>query len=336
MKLSSVIDFYYLDALKHEHNKEAVNHSNMENIDVRYTIQRDTLNSLFEKAVDSIADSFYAYAFVSSFGEARHVRNKAQGGRIPRDLKTSLSRSESYACAMEYNPFKSRVALEEVFSGCHWSSAYGGNAWHLIIRSLDLYHDERVITDYYTQETRTVNGKSIFIDNLIDLKHNGGSLFDKSGALDLSSIDCDINERDLMAFLDYKRDNNILDNPPSNFTDYLSIEVSGLLGLSLDSKDSLNVKLDNDNVMLKFGDRILGESGYERNIVMFTCYKCDQRGADSDSHYYRYDLYCEDCYNRIQARREERAERREWNKAARRLSSMFNRYNRIVIRGSQS
>jgi hypothetical protein len=339
MKLSSVFDFYYLSALSNKHN-QAVDHSDSENMDIRHAIKEDTLRSLSELATNCIADSFYAYAFVSAFGEARHVRNRANGGRIPRDLKCSISRNQAYDFALEYNPAESREVLASVFGDCSWHSAYGGDAWHKIARSMDLYHEVKIITDYYTGDTRVVNGKAIFIDHLIDLKHNGGSLFDKSGALDIAEIERDIAEGELMAFLDFKRDNDILSDlqVSTQYTQYLSREVADLLGLvdATDYRWSLRLKVDNEDVLSKFGDCVLGEYGYINHEPSVRCEGCCDQILESESYSHDGYYYCASCMRDLQNRREARAARRErkaWARASQNMRDTLNHFSNVAEGG---
>jgi hypothetical protein len=335
MELSSVIDFYFLSALKHAQSS-TVNKSNGENLDVKYMINKSRIDALYNQAVDGIADAFYAYAFISAYGEARHVRSRASGGRIPRDLNTAQGRNQSYESSLEYNPAESRGALISVFQDCDWLSAYGGEAWASIARSLDLYHETRTITDYYTGDKRVVNGKAVFIDHLIDLKHNGGNLFDKSGALDLSHINRDIDERDLMEFLNYKKYNDILNNPPSRYTDYLSAEVASLMGIDKPYRWAIENKCDNRDVMSAFGECVLGEYGYINHEPSVTCEGCCDQILESESYSHDGYYYCASCMRDLQNRREARAARRErkaWARASQNMRDTLNHFSNVAEGG---
>jgi hypothetical protein len=231
--MSSVIDWYVLGALR---ALPPSGKGNCETRDMKSDIFVSRVNYLYDELTNRLGDCFAAYVLYAATGEARHAWHRVNGDMINKFVIPYIGndRDTVMTNANKFEPVSLCETLESIFGQSGWSSAFGGRAWLAIVRSLDFYFNPPTIEkiDWVNGGIKTYGGDyTLFIDHLIDLKHNGGSLFNKSGALSRSKIHMDISEGSLMDFLDFKRNSSLLvDIKDSMFWSYLSKEVRNLLG----------------------------------------------------------------------------------------------------------
>jgi hypothetical protein len=173
--LTGVISFYCLEELK----IAEYNHSRAQQLllqDVT-TTQRTMINKMSRTMRD--------YLVISSAGEARHAMDNSHF--YLKNIPIGGSRNESYMTGIQFSLESLREALLNVFNPDvnKWSSAYGGKAWHNIVKASILYDNP-------------IMPKSVFLDHIVDLAHNGGCAFNKNVLLTLTS------SADFKAFLDAK------------------------------------------------------------------------------------------------------------------------------------
>jgi hypothetical protein len=299
MRLSDVVDFYMLQSLSYHMGQEAALSSEFlvrkyfkdstasimlagdpENIS-KMTRLALRVESLQAHVTSIVSIAFRDYCFLASCGEARHV-DGCSTGSAPEDLpRDNFSRSASIEYALNYDPMENASVLERVFNQS-WISSYGGRNWAQIAAAVKLYGID----------------KAILVDHVVDLKHNGGCLFNKSSALYRSDIELDISESTLMNFLDYKRDNDILRLHP-HYQQFLSEEVAVLVN------EYFRLRKINFRVKGKkaggfnhnpptFKNKVFSDNWVRRASVLI-CPNCNRSVPEDDSH----DGYCEDCYNEI-------------------------------------
>jgi len=290
MDISLVYDFYYLNAA--EYRMWTIKpRDDAENLDVRYWSLRRAVEGHLEKVIDVMADTFVAYAFMAAFGEARHAYDKASG-EAPCDLPSG-GRGSAYDSAIEYDLFASAPALIRVFDQ-NWESGYGGNAWKSISKAISLYK---------------VN-KTVFVDHIIDLKHNGGSLFDKDGVLERVHLNMDIGENTLMNFLDLKKNYDLLSNgiDDEKYYAHVSVDVRKLLEnfgkrngghiTFYHHRPDLCKKLSETCDLGMFGTDVLGSQGWEEISQESQCESCGSSYPSEDMYHTEGgDILCSDCYN---------------------------------------
>lgn len=153
----------------------------------------------FEDLKDRIIGIFTLYLFVTVVGESRHYSlycNDSDLLDLFQDLKKTLSidteRETTHISAQIWvydKPINKIIdilkKIEMLFNAPKWSKSYGGKKWADICRILILYLEGQ-ITDL------------IFIDQVFDLEHNCGCVFNKNK----SYIDQYNNIKD---FLNYKK-----------------------------------------------------------------------------------------------------------------------------------
>ena len=165
MLLSSVVDFYITEAVTSFHPE----------------FGNKAQEKLYDDAVEYFATlshdmalCFRDYLVMICLGEARHA------GRIAEwrweNIPDGESRNESYKFATKFDPAKTLPKLVELFSSDtnDWHGpGYGGGSWAKIARAAMNYGEWP---------------DAVFVDNVIDIAHNGGIAFDKyqvSGHMDL-------------------------------------------------------------------------------------------------------------------------------------------------------
>ena len=156
MLLSSIVDFYITEAVTAFHPE----------------FGNKAQEKLYDDAVEYFATlshdmalCFRDYLVMICLGEARHA------GRIAEwrweNIPDGESRSESYKFAVEFDPIKALPKLEELFSSDtnDWRGpGYGVSSWAKIARAAMNYGERP---------------DAVFVDNVIDIAHNGGIAFDK-------------------------------------------------------------------------------------------------------------------------------------------------------------
>jgi len=192
MLLSSIVDFYITEAVTSSHpefgNKAQ---EKLYNDAVEY----------FATLSHDMALCFRDYLVMICLGEARHAGMIAEWkwANVPDDK----SRGESYKFATKFDPIKTLPKLEELFSGDtnNWRGpGYGGNSWAKIVRAAMNYGDWP---------------DAVFVDNVIDIAHNGGIAFDKFEASRYMDLYLDF-YTELEDFLtDKSNTQNILTDLPS-------------------------------------------------------------------------------------------------------------------------
>lgn len=193
MTLDYFHDFYFLQALQANitmrvsANPELQFKKSVEKLkeDVELTIS---------KVIPNIALRVFVYLFAACLGEARHAGEAAAKSRwIP--VTRQHERSEIYTMIAEFAPSAENInALVNIFDQ-KWMSGYGGEAWKRIAEALHMYAKDPVA----------------FLDYVVDLEHNGGTVFNKSEAKYSIQFRTEYASGRFRRFLDYKFKHNILE-----------------------------------------------------------------------------------------------------------------------------
>lgn len=132
------------------------------------TFQFKAYTKNFEKA---FAKMLFDYTVFTCMGEARHARNHTRGRRAFPELEMNGSaggethRNLVYANASEYDPMDTLEKMYDTFNSVKWyDSSYGGKKWGKLAE---------IGRTYGTVSNR------VFIDSIVHLQHNSGSIFNK-------------------------------------------------------------------------------------------------------------------------------------------------------------
>jgi hypothetical protein len=208
MRLSAVIDLYYLEALSTIN--APVGHRAKENLANDIAYYKKTL------AID-YARSLHDYLFLICFGEARHGMHHIYGNGFFYPEIMYKDRKDVYSLARDYSPQKTFPMLGNLFLNNVWESSYGGAAWYNITQAALKYYDPSWTA-------------LVFIDHVIDICHNGGLAFDKDETAVYIPFIIDITPKDLNWFLTFKRDGDLLkDIPKLRLASKMSLKVRGML-----------------------------------------------------------------------------------------------------------
>jgi hypothetical protein len=91
----------------------------------------------------------------------------------------------------DYKPSAVIMALQTQFNEVEWThGGYGGRAWGGIVDCAATYYE--------------LDNLTAFIDHVLDVEHNGGSLFDKQEAAGFVGLYMDWKKADIHSFLDWK------------------------------------------------------------------------------------------------------------------------------------
>lgn len=196
MKLEHFHDFYYLEAIKAGiATRNAVNPENaFRHSTIKLT--EATQDAIFD-IVPNMALRTFVYLYAACFGEARHSRSEQARDSFLCEAGVS-GRKEAYLKVLDFEPTKRNITtLVNIFSQ-PWRGAFGGKAWYDIAEALNYYFKV---------------SPEAFIDHVIDLEHNCGTVFNKSDARYSIYFDVEYPGH-LREFLNYKFAKNILTQSP--------------------------------------------------------------------------------------------------------------------------
>ena len=131
-----------------------------------------TLRTIHQKYVNQLAGAFFDYISLACFGEARHAIKQAKKyihqicykWNHNDDQENIDIRNKSYQHALKFDPHIFLPTLAELFTNGEWKDSYGGQKWANIADAGSLYNSLP---------------NTVFIDHVVDLSHNGGSMFNK-------------------------------------------------------------------------------------------------------------------------------------------------------------
>jgi tetratricopeptide (TPR) repeat protein len=203
MTMKHFVDFYYLEALRAN-----IAMAKYANKDFQFRRAVEKLESDVETAFNSLTQTMalriYVYLWGAALGEAQYAHENCEY-----KIEEIDEGNFAYRHAFNFCPSEHNVNMVKDVFGQNWSSGgYGGDAWYQIVEGMELYGK---ITD------------AAFIDHTVDLEHNGGCVFNKTGAspFNMNCYTNDFDGSDLHYFLDVKFHNDIL-----NDTNHRRYEVS--------------------------------------------------------------------------------------------------------------
>ena len=178
-------------------------------------------NAIHRKYTDRLAGAFFDYIALASFGEARHAPSQAKCYILQicynwnrDDAQQNIhTRTESYKKALRFDPYRFLPVLSILFHDGQWKDAYGGKRWGDIAKAGMMYKEV---------------SSTVFVDYVVDLSHNGGSMFNKNILFQFYSGDSYIH------MLSMKRTFSILED--ANFLKTFSIAQNAKPFLKLAAK----------------------------------------------------------------------------------------------------
>lgn len=165
-----------------------------------------------ETVLPKIAQRTFMYLWASCIGEARHAaRPPAKSNFIPQ--LASLNRGACFEIATSYKPTIENInTVVQLFTKQSWRSAFGGANWGRIAKAC---------LNYYNSTPHE------FLDHVIDLEHNSGTVFSKEESDTLLSFRIKYHGG-FKYFMDWKFSSDILrDNPDAKF--YVTFRVGSFL-----------------------------------------------------------------------------------------------------------
>lgn len=148
--------------------------------------------TLLARICRPIADCLSDYMYLIGMGEARHAVGSDKLWYW-KDIPTADGRVGAYRFAVKYDPLKTLPQLIELFKQTLWPSNYGGARWANICDIALKYR------------TGTLS-PAVFIDFVADLKHNGGTQFNKTEVYGVMNFLPKFSTGNLSNFLTFKRD----------------------------------------------------------------------------------------------------------------------------------
>lgn len=208
--------------------------------------------NLLARISTPIADCLADYMYLICMGEARHAVGNSNlwcWSEIPK----ADGRIGAYKFAGEYDPLKTLPQLSELFGQSGWGGSYGGAKWKSIANIALSFRKGELAAPVY-------------IDHVADLKHNGGTQFNKSEASMVIPFELSWKSDyyKLDSFLTYKRDTtDYFANISRNYFRSLSLPVGRLV---IQYMQRLRLKPDNwearpviEYTPFKFGDKELAK-----------------------------------------------------------------------------
>ena len=177
-----------------------------------------------------MARTLFDYLSVAALGELRYAFTADNVKRIPIS-KLYMSKEQNgngayrekiYSESIYYDPKQFLVGAKKLFSESGWGNGYGGKKWATVCKKA---------LEYYTLSPIR------FIDNVIDLTHNNGLVYNKPAL-----VTCKYESAEsLLSFLDEK----------SNCKSFLEENIEHALILCDDCKEFLNRAVNLFDIKLK-------------------------------------------------------------------------------------
>lgn len=224
------------------------------------------LEEFAESFNSELANAMFDYLFLAAFGEGRHSANTIQ---IP---GMAGGRSSAYQEAIGYSPSKNLPILHDYFANYSWPDGYGGDAWGNICK---------IAISWY----KLPPGR--FIDSVVDLSHNNGTVFSKGILFDLAGTG------HYRAMLDRKFEASLIDWDETVVYPEVKCLVDRAMTLGIIpqmERESSEKRWLYEPIA--FGSKILSEP------QRFTCQECNQEisfwlSPDEDNE----EKYCTECYS---------------------------------------
>lgn len=152
-----------------------------------------------ERFIANIASRTFMYIWAAAVGEARHSRESLAETHYIEELRES-DRANVFSNITNFPPTPGNVqAICDVFNQ-NWGGSYGGAAWLNIAKAAKMFFEVPA---------------SVFLDHVIDLQHNNGTVFSKDEAQYLQfKLKYDPGSQYFNRFLDYKFKHDILKQNP--------------------------------------------------------------------------------------------------------------------------
>lgn len=169
---------------------------------------QEALHRKIKEARDDLADkmgrAFYEYLYLASFAEARHIDKLSSHDHAWyfEEMPQGGSRSAGTHEALNFDPKKCLPRMSDLFHNNPWGSGYGNESWGKICDAAYLYHKLPA---------------NVFVDHVIDLKHNNGLAFSKAPARKVAGLGkpMGIGGWSFYKFLDWKAEASLIyDTPP--------------------------------------------------------------------------------------------------------------------------
>lgn len=199
MNMMHFHDFYYLEAMR---AGMSMAKAAKPDAHFRRSFERleNDIENAFEELSERMAIHIWVYLWGACLGEAQYAR--AEGC----EMEIEEIRDASYGIAFDFFPSPENIEkVAFVFGQRGWSSGFGGKAWKQITEALHMYGNVP---------------NAAFIDHTVDLEHNGGCVFNKTGASPfyLDCYDDRYSTSNLKSFLDAKFSTDILRKKPLYIT----------------------------------------------------------------------------------------------------------------------
>jgi hypothetical protein len=209
MTLDYINDFYVLEALKVNIGMEI---SSDPKVEFKHSLTRllFDIERYASDFIPNIAYRIFVYLYAACLGEARHAANTMAESYFLKEMSCE-QRNQAFTSALEFAPNDQNIqAIVDIFSQ-GWRGSFGGRKWLKIAKALQMY---RHAPD------------AAFIDHVVDLQHNTGTIFNKSESDDILNFRVRYSG-DFLGFLDCKFRYNILKRPCGDM--YVTRKVAGFV-----------------------------------------------------------------------------------------------------------
>lgn len=197
MTLDYFNDFYFLEALKANISRKVAEKPILQ---FSHTIDKllEDIQEQTDTFLPNIALRTFTYLFAACVGEARHAKRDA--AEVLYIDETPKNRGEAFSMLYQFPPDEQNLkALSGIFEQ-KWAGSFGGKAWLQIARALEMYFKVP---------------HAAFLDHVIDLQHNNGTVFSKSEA---SQLKFEIHyEGHFSSFLEFKFNRDMLKDNPGQY-----------------------------------------------------------------------------------------------------------------------
>lgn len=282
MQMGHIVEFYLLEAMRAGLTRASD--------DVRWKHSFDKLESdienKFQSMSASIALRLYVYVWAASLGEARHAADRCE---YSINEICGKSRNTIFSESLHYFPTDENIKTVKECFDQSWGGSFGGAAWYRIVSALSLYESAGHVT---------------FIDHVIDLEHNTGSVMNKHDAKHTIGLDVS-DHRYLESFLSFKFRRDLLKDEYRGYNLEISSSVHSLMQRYSNVVDNIP-----DNVLSSYVPNLESlspysvEWGFETltlvadNESRTRCENCGDTLCEDDAWLSpNGDTYCEYCYD---------------------------------------
>lgn len=285
MNLRHFHDFYLLEAMRAGITMAKSAHPDYAFRKAVTRLESD-VEAAFETLSATMAKRIWVYLWGAALGEVVYAHENCDEG-----IDELREVSFTYRLTFDYYPTEENIdTVKNVFSQYWHSGGYGGDLWAMITNAVGLYGNIP---------------NAAFIDHAVDLEHNGGCVFDKTGSASPLNLNCfgGYGGDSLKHFLNHKFAHDILNRDMDYQQIFASRKVHSLLTRynniieKIGAVDFVDVSIEwLQDITITWSD-----DAYDNTFTVveassrYSCAHCGDSMGEDEGHWIDEELVCCNC-----------------------------------------